>query len=132
MSRQQTVVATTISPQMLITKVATKPKGIQKSKDSIITFLQYLLFPPVQLFVFPRLAKASSRRFFEWSRKYPFLSFKLSRGIIIARRQKGFMDKDGCKQAESRNPDNIMAGTAAAISVSIIINNEVNFNKGIL
>ena len=42
------------------------------------------------------------------------------------------MDKDGRKQAESRNPDNIIAGTAAAISVSRIINNEVNFKKGIL
>ena len=66
-------------------------------------------------------------------RKYPFLSLKLSRDIIIARCQKGFMDKDGRKQALSRNPDNIIiiiiARTAAAISVSTITNNEVNLRK---
>ena len=55
-----------------------------------------------------------------------FSIFILSRDNIIARGNKGFMDGDGRKQAENKNPDNIIAGAAAAISVSTITNNEIN------
>ena len=61
-----------------------------------------------------------------------FSIFILSRDNIIAQGNKGFMDGDGRKQAENKNPDNIIAGAAAAISVSTITNNEINFMKGIL
>jgi len=44
-----------------------------------------------------------------------FSIFILSRDNIIAQGNKGFMDGDGRKQAENKNPDNIIAGAAAAI-----------------
>ena len=60
---------------------------------------------------FPRLAKKVQEGFSNG----PFLSFL--RDNIIARENKGFMDEAGRTQIESGNPDSIIAGTYAAISV---------------
>ena len=60
---------------------------------------------------FPRLAKKVQEGFSNGA------EFSFSRDNISARRNKGYLDKVGRTQIESGNPDSIIAGTYAAISV---------------